>query len=301
MPFAIRIILAVLLCIGTVSGTQIPDAEIPELAQCHIDRLGMTIALPQDAYVTDRTVERDFAPLEMFGLTADELELQYKKGNIYCNALWFPEDTDMTEILVTMTEDDDSRAIFRLSDYDMTYLQALADSYASFAQQGQSVSAMYSNASVVLTEQAAFIRAHGAMASRDVAENHLHYMTVVNGRRIEITLIEHYYDKADPSELMRVSAQNERLMERIISELRFDTVENEFIAKNRGFLTASGVIIAVCVLLLAAYYISNYRARRNSDANSSGQNKLETELPEEAEHENGSDGIANADSSSDEE
>lgn len=260
MPVFFRGLMALLLLIGTVSSSSVP-AVGQELVPCYIEKAGMTISMPSEAFVTDRTVERDFAPLERFGMSADQLELQYKKGNIYCNAIWFPGDTEMTEIIVTISEDEDSRTIFHLGDFDELYLQTLADSYASFVQQGQSVSAIYTSASVVRNGQAAFIKAHGAMASDDAAENHLQYMTIVNGRRIGITLIEHCHAGPYTGNL-RVSPENEQLMDSIIAGLSFDSVENEFVAKNKGYLTVSGIIIALCSALLVVYYLNGRAAAR---------------------------------------
>ncbi len=280
MPGFIKGLISVLLCICTVSGSSLPDVA-QQMEQYQVEKAGMTISLPSQAYVTDRTVERDYAPLERFGMSADQLELQYKKGNIYCNAIWFPENTEMTEIVVTVSEDEDSRTIFQLNDFDQLHLQAMADSYASFIQQGQEVSAIYSSASVVRNDQAAFIKAHGARASDEAAENHLHFMTIVNGRRIGITLIEHCFSGQPYTGNLRVSPENEMLMDQIISELTFDAIENEFVAKNRGYLAMSGVIIAVCTALLAAYYISD--RKNKAAAEKAGGSSAETDTEAEKE------------------
>jgi len=280
MPVFIKGLISVLLCICTVSGSSLPDVA-PQMERYHVEKAGMTISLPSQAHVTDRTVERDYAPLERFGMSADQLELQYKKGSIYCNAIWFPEDTEMTEILVTVSEDDDSRTIFQLDDFDQLHLQAMADSYASFIQQGQEVSAIYSSASVVRNNQAAFIKAHGARASDDAAENHLHFMTIVNGKRIGITLIEHCFSDQPYTGNLRVSEENEMLMDQIVSELTFDAIENEFVAKNKGYLAMSGVIIAVCTVLLAAYYISERKNKAVTGCVGEGVVEIDTQAEKE--------------------
>ena len=256
--FVLRILLT-LLCVMTVSPAEPPVTAVP-LEEHHIERLGITLGLPAEAYVTGRNVSDDYEPLERLGLTASLLEVELKKSDIYCAAVWFPEDTDMTEIIVTMTKDSDSEAIFRLQDYDRAYLQTLADSYAAFAQTGLEVSARYTEASVVQTDSAAFIRAHGVMESKDASENHLHYMTVANGMRLEITLVEHYSsDGVSPRE-QRVSAQNELLMDSVVSSLRFDRQENEFVAKNRGYVILAVVTGVLCAGLGISYIISKLQA-----------------------------------------
>lgn len=280
MTAIIKTLLSLVLCLCAVSSSSIGGVQLEEH---YVKKAAMTISYPDFAYVTGRTVESDFEPLEVFGMSADDLELQYKKGSIYSNAIWFPEDTRMTEILVTVTEDEDSRTIFQLGKLDPLYVQALADSYASFAQQGQEVSAIYSSASVVRHDSTAFIKAHGAMASDSAGENHLHYMTIVNGRRIGITLVEHLAADGPYSGSLRVSAENEQLMDSIIADLRFDTIENAFVAKNRGFLVTSGIIIALCTALLVSYYISDYRAGKHPQPADAPQPPAEENASEGAE------------------
>lgn len=253
-------LLLMLLCLVMVSSSQPPAVTAAELEDHYVDRLGMTISLPAEVYITGRTVRADYEPLEILGVTASQLEVEFKKGNIYCAAVWFPESTDMTEIVVTMTEDDDSGAIFQLKDYDRTYTQALADSYASFVQNGLEVSARYTEASVVDTEQAVFIRALGVMESQEASENHLHYMTVVNGMRIEITLVEHYSAAGKTAQSQRVTPENELIMDSVIDSIRFDKLENEFVAKNRGYVICACVIALMCVGLAVSYIMSKIKA-----------------------------------------
>jgi len=257
MTAVIRL-LAALLALLTVSGSQ-PSVKLSgETSDYYIEKLGLTLQLPAEAHVTDRTVDSDYPPLEHFGMSAQQLEVQYKKADIHCNAIWFPEDTDMTEIIVAMTEDDDSRAIFNLRDYDRLYQQALADSYSRFSQQGMEVSAQYTDASLVDTEQAVFVRAHGRKRSQDSEERHLHYMTVVNGQRIEITLVEH--GAAEGDGVRTVSAENQELMDEIIRTMRFDKLKNEFVAKNSRFMTGAYVVLSLSALLIISYIVGKVRA-----------------------------------------
>ncbi len=255
-------IIALLLCVMTVSGSQTATGQEHELVGQYIERLGMTIYLPAESYFTDRTVEDSYKPLELLGMSASQLEVELKKGNVYGTALWFPEENDMTEILVTMTEDDDSRAIFQLRDYDDFYLGSLAESYADYSEHGVNVSAMYSDASVVKTGQAAFIKAHGVILSPQAAENHLHYMTVVNGQRIEITLVEHYTNDENTQRPLYVSEGNERMMEEIIETLVFDDIDNEFVAKNKNFVAGAVVISVLSLAMIVAYIVSRIRVSR---------------------------------------
>lgn len=256
MTLIIRFVAALLVFL-TVSGGEPPVAASRSMSEFYIEKLGLTLRLPDEAYVTDRTVDSSYPPLEHFGLTADQLEVQYKKGNIHCNAIWFPDDTDMTEIIVAMTEDDDSRAIFQLRDYDRLYQQALADSYSQFSQQGMEVSAQYTDATLVDTEQAVFVRAHGSKRSQNAEERHLHYMTVVNGQRIEITLVEHC--APDDNGVRTVSAENEAMMDEIIRTMRFDELKNEFVAKNTRFMTGTYIVLALSGMLIVSYIISKIR------------------------------------------
>lgn len=258
--------LAVLMCMLTVSGTQLPPQSEYELNGHYIEKLRMTIPLPADAYVTGRTVSPGYEPLELFGISAPELEVELKKGNIYCTALWFPEENDMTEIIVTMTEDSKSEAIFQLRDYDDYYLNSLAQSYASYSEQGLSVNAMYSDAVVFRTDQAVYIKAHGVMLSDEAAENHLHYMSVVNGQRVEITLVEHYSVSEDGERPLAVSAANELMMDDIIRQISYDSIDNEFVSKNRAFLSGVAVVGVLSAGLVAAYYISKYRLKKALEA-----------------------------------
>jgi len=254
-------LLAVLLCVLTVSGSQPPVVREMELRDVRVEKTGMTIQLPADAYVTGRSVSPDYEPLKQLGMTASQLEVEFRKGDIYCAAVWFPESTDMTEILVTVKEDDDSRAIFHLADYDQLYLTALADSYAAFSQQGLSVSARYTSAEVKRCGQAVYIKAHGVMDAQEASENHLHYMTVINGMRVEITLVEHYSQQGIPAQTQRVTADNEQMMDTIIESLRYDKLENEFMAKNKDFVVYAVLIVAASIGLIVAYIVSKVRAQ----------------------------------------
>ena len=273
MTAVVRII-ALLLTVLTVSGSQLSAEFSGSMREFYIEKLGLTMRFPAEAYVTDRTVDSDYPPLEHFGLTADQLEVQYKKGSIHCNAIWFPDGTDMTEIIVAMTEDDDSRAIFQLRDYDRLYQQALADSYSQFSQQGMDVSAQYTDASLVDVEQAVFVRAHGTRLSQDAEERHLHYMTVVNGQRIEITLVEHCDLEEDG--VRTVSAENEAMMDEIIRTMRFDELKNEFVAKNTRFMTGAYVVMILSALLIVSYLISRIRVALMQKKGSSGDESVQT-------------------------
>ena len=272
--------LAAMLVLFVVSGSQPPVAVSRSMSEYYIEKLGLTLSLPDDAFVTDRTVDSDYPPLEHFGITADQLEVRYKKGSIHCNAIWFTGDTDMTEIIVSMTEDDDSRAIFQLRDYDRLYQQALADSYSQFSQQGLEVTAQYSDAVLMDTEQAVYVRARGIRLSQDALERHLHYMTVVNGQRIEITLVEHC--SADADSVSTVSAENEVMMDEIIRTMRFDELKNEFVAKNTRFMTGTYIVLTLSGLLILSYIFSKIRtaaAQKKAGDPLSGSENEQTEDP----------------------
>lgn len=244
---------ALLLAASMASGTDV----LPALTEYYVELVGMTIGAPSEAFVTDSRVSSSFEPLERYGMTAAELELRYKKAGICFNALWFPEDTDMTEIVVTVHEDKESRELFDLSAVDEYALKRLCKSYEGYMTGHTGVNALYTEATCCKNEQLVFIRASGAMISDAVRENHLQYMTVVNGRRYEFTLIEHL-SGADEERLC-VSEENARLMDAVMQTVRFDRVEGEFLAKNRRFV----VVVAACAVACAAMlcYVTVKRAR----------------------------------------
>ncbi|MBQ9994087.1 MAG: hypothetical protein IJP17_05185 [Clostridia bacterium] len=253
-----RVLCAILLLVVMLT------AAAQEYTEHYISELGMSISLPSWAHTTGRKVQRDFEPLSMYGISAAQLEANYKARGIYYNAVWDDGNADMTEIVVSMISDDDTRDLFDLNTASEYQLAMLREQYLSYASASDSA-ARYTSVEDIHTEQALYLRAEGFLDREKTQDNHLQYMTVINGEKICITLIEHYGLKSDMPENIayKVSDANADIMEQVISSIEYDKV------KKRGaisfstspFYTAVSVICVITLLCLAAYEIINRRAR----------------------------------------
>lgn len=240
--------IALFLCAAIVSGSQAPASA--ELTGHYLDKLEMTVSLPSDAYVTGTNVSKDFKPLEIFGMTASELEIKYKNANILCNAVWFGDESDMTEIIISMKSDESSKSLYNLNKADEYSIDRIERIYYGY----QSDYGGFSDVSRFESEQALYIKVKGTINAETIMENHLQYMTVVNGKRYEISLIEHYglFDENEQPMPAGVSEKNERMMDDIIHSLRFDRIKREFLEKNKSLVIVISIGIALCLFFLVS-------------------------------------------------
>jgi len=226
--------------------TNTTQTEVREYVNHTIDALKMSLELPADAYVTDRSVPGDFELLELYGMSAAQLEANYKSRNIYYNAVWYDNYADVTEIVVKMTEDKISGEIYNLSKASEEQLEEIERLYLNYEENVNAVvGAKYFDVLRVEHEQVLFFRAAGVVNNRSGRSNHLQYMTIVNGCRIEITLIEHFgiVEELSGEEPENISQQHVEMMEHIISTVRWEKIKNNFLQENRGIIFYS--IIAV--------------------------------------------------------
>ncbi len=231
---------------------------VHNFVSCRVDALGMELLLPSKAYITGRDVWAGFELLELYGMSEAQLEANYKSRNIYYNAVWYDSDADVTEVVITMTEDETSRRIFSLAAASEEELAKISELYKSYGDTHQPVAgARYFDVSTQQVGEVLFFRAMGTVDNRSSRSNHLQYMTVVNGMRIEITLIEHFGIDSELTgeEPEEVSGLHEKMMDSIIGSVRFDRVRSGWLQQNRGpvfyaLLFAAGIAAIVIVLLL---------------------------------------------------
>lgn len=255
-----------------------------EYISCRVDALGMNIFLPSQAYITGRNVYPGFELLEVYGMSEAELEANFKSRNIYYNAMWYDSDADVTEVVISMTEDDTSRAIFNLSGASEEVLHQIEEKYMSYSDSSSAVAgARYSDVSRVSHEQALFFRAAGMVSNRSGRSNHLQYMTIVNGMRIEITLIEHFGISAELTgeEPTEVSPSHEAAMNTIIRSVEFDRIKSNFWQKNRG-LVFYGLITAVGVGAILIVLLSPEKKKPQPEGLQEEETQAAEVLPEDA-------------------
>ncbi len=220
--------------------------------------LGLNIDLPADAYITDRNVPNDFELLEIYDISAAQLEANYMKRDIYYNAVWYDADADVTEIVVRMIKDKASAEIFDMNCASEEQLAEIEKLYGNYEINIDAVvGAHYNDVTLCEHEQALFFRAEGMVKNRSGRSNHLQYMTIINGCRIEITLIEHFgiENELSGDEPEKVSEKHEETMEHIIGSVRWEKVRNGFWHNNRGIIfygliAAAGLVAIIAVLLL---------------------------------------------------
>lgn len=243
---------------GNESISQSPLTDDDSFVNFTVEALDLSIDLPAQAYITGRNVSRDFELLDVYGMSAAELEASYKMRNIYANAVWYDSDADATEIIIKMTRDETSEEIFDLSSAHEEQLERIRSLYLDYENGSSAVTgAYYSDVTMIEHEQALFFCAEGVVDNRSGRSNHLQYMTIINGCRIEITLIEHFGVDSELTgdEPQEVSRTHKEIMERVIRSVRWDKVRSKFWHQNRGTvfyasIALIGLIAIITVLLL---------------------------------------------------
>ena len=251
---------------GTFTTTTTADSEY---VTHEINTMEITVDLPADAYVSGRNVSSDFELLEVYGMSAAQLEANYKNRNIYCNAVWYDDDADVTEIVIKMTTDDISSEIFDLSKASEEQLAEIGALYLDYEQNIDAVvGAKYFDVSLVEHEQALFFRAEGVVSNRSGRSNHLQYMTIINGCRVEITLIEHFgieneLTGEEPEEISQTHAQ---VMERVIQSVHWERVKSNFWHENRGVVFYGAIIIAGIAAIVVVFLLPDNKGKSGSKA-----------------------------------
>lgn len=257
-----------------LNGAGVPDSGIntatsgtaeSSFATCRVKQLGITVDLPENAYITDSTVEKDFILLEKYDISAAQLEANYKKSGIYYNAVWYDDDADATEIVITKRTDEVSEGLFNLKNAGEYDLGRIKEMYLSYGENAAISGAEYFDVSTVSNEQALFLRSLGKVDNAEERSNHLQYMTIVNGERIEITLIEHFGIDSELTgdEPAEVSEAHAEIMERVINSLKWDNIRSGFLRRYSRIV----IFAAVAIVGAAAIAISTITERRKLKAN----------------------------------
>ncbi len=247
---------------GTETDLNEHSNKETKLVNRSVDRVGITVDLPEKAYITDRTVDEDFPLLEVYGISATQLEANYKTRGIYCNALWYDDDADITEIVITMSSDNDSKRFNNLKNLSSYNINRVKSMYLDYSSDGGT----YYDVDTVETEQALFFRALGTLENAGDRSNHLQYMTIINRCRVEITLIEHFGISGDITgeEPKEVSAEHQELMEQVIASVHWNKVQNGFFSHNRGIffylLLALSSVAAIVVSFAGKKKDKNFQA-----------------------------------------
>jgi len=246
-----------------VSGSDNKESALTREYTVHtISQLGLTIALPSEAYVSGRDVSEDFELLSIFQMSEGQLEANYKDRNIYYNAVWYDNFADVTEIVVKMTADDLSDRIFNLRYATQEQLDEIENLYMNYEVNVNAVvGARYYDVSIIEHEQALFFRACGTVKNRSGRSNHLQYMTIVNGCRIEITLIEHFgiNDELTGEEPEMIAEEHSQLMQEVIKSAKWERIRSNFLRQNRGAVFYGLIILAGMAAVIAVVLMPENR------------------------------------------
>lgn len=267
---------------GSESVSQSPLTDTDGCVSFTVEALDLSIDLPAQAYITGRNVSRDFELLDVYGMSAAELEASYKMRNIYANAVWYDSDADATEIIIKMTRDETSEEIFDLSSAHEEQLERIRSLYLDYENGSSAITgAYYSDVTMIENEQALFFCAEGVVDNRSGRSNHLQYMTIINGCRIEITLIEHFGVDSELTgdEPQEVSRTHKEIMERVIRSVRWDKVRSKFWHQNRGTVFYASIALIGLIAIITVLLLPENR-RKNK------RPEVVTSEPEQTENEN---------------
>lgn len=235
---------------------------------CRVDQLKMSLELPAYAYITDRTVSKDFILLEKYDISAAQLEANYKKSDIYYNAVWYDEYADATEIVITKRTDEISEGIFNLKNAGEYDLGRIKEMYLSYGENGAISGAEYFDVTTVSNDQALFLRSLGKVDNSEERSNHLQYMTIVNGDRIEITLIEHFGVESELTgeEPDEVSEAHAEIMEKVIESLEWDNIRSGFLKRYSGITFFAAIAIVGAVAIAVSMIIEQKKLKEDEAA-----------------------------------
>ncbi|MBE6754727.1 MAG: hypothetical protein E7559_10345 [Ruminococcaceae bacterium] len=254
---SIKALIAAVLMLLTVSGSALSDVPLTEY---RVRELEMTINLPAEAYATGRKVDPAFPLLETYGMTAEQLEKNYKDRDIYYNAVWYDNDAEVTEIVVTMTENHDTRSMYDLNIAEQHQIDWIEELYLNYDSESQS-GARYYDVSNVNCGGANFFRAKGTVDA-EKRRNVLEYMTIVNGRKIEVTMIEYLSESDGEEQRMTVSPEHELLMDTVMQSVEFDEIKSVFMARYGGLVRASVFTGILAIAMLVTFAVNKFLTQK---------------------------------------
>lgn len=264
----------------TVSATSVTSgSSTGELVPYHIDELGMSISLPADAYATGRNVAADFPLLEKYGMTVEQLQKNYYTRDIYFNAVWYDSDAEATEIVVSMVENSETRTLYDLDRADEERINWIEELYRSYGEEGTSGEG-YSSVELVDCGGVDFFRAEGS-SKGEKRRNLVEYMTIVNGQKVEISLIE-YMPADDASDRTTVSEAHRQIIDSVMQTVRFDRIKNAFFAKNPG-LVRFGIALLAAAVLIGAYLAIDAVSRKRKPQKTEDEHTMTLPAQSEAE------------------
>ena len=246
---------------------------------CVIDGEGISLRVPVYSFCTGRDVAPGFPLLEQYGMTAGELEAAYKRNDVYFNAVWRSSEKMITELVVYIEHDGASRSVYNMTGLDPDELTLRLDEYENYSSLPNAVAGVrYFDSSVYKTEQAVFIRAFCEVRNISGSENRLEYTTIVNGKRVIFTLIEHPDEGTQPAE--RISDENIKVMDGIMKSVRWDKINSAFFAKHGRLVVMAVLTLIAAIAIIAVLAID---ARRKKATVEEADSEPETEIEEKTE------------------
>ncbi len=162
------------------SAVPIPDTALFELSELY-----MTIVSPKGWYVITRDVKEDAPELGLLGIDGAGLPGKYKENGTYMDMEDAISDAGIT---ITMTESRSSREIYDFNSLPEEDILAEAETIAREGEDRKEEQAVFSDFSVFTHAQAKFAVCSFSRQKNNETENGVKYITVKNGKTIDITL-----------------------------------------------------------------------------------------------------------------
>lgn len=230
-----------------------------------IDELGIELSLPSYVFATGRDVPPGFRLLDTFGVTESELEKSYADANIYFNALWFENNGEVSEILIQKEEDSASFGIFDLSEASDAVLHRMQNIFWNYDNSADAIAgARYYDVQTRKCDQATFVTAKCNVNTDSRFENRMQCVTIFNGQRVTVTLIEHYAiaEGEDRTALSQtISAENEDLLLQTVDSMRWTDVKIKFLEQYKKQLIFIGIGVVSMTVLFVSLKIRGRKAK----------------------------------------
>ena len=151
--------------------------------------------------------------------------------------------------------------LYHLEGADEERIEWIKQLYLNYSDEEHNGARFY-EVSMVECGEIPFFRAKGTVDAGK-RRNIIEYMTILNGQKIEITMIEYLSEAASADEDVRmtVSQGHEMLMDEVMQTVRFDRIKNQFVAQNSGLIRI--VVLSVISGVLVLIILLDYKRKLN--------------------------------------
>ncbi len=168
-----------------VSSKPVSSAPVPDTASYDLPELDMTISSPKGWYVFTQEVKDGAAELELAGIDGKGIAERFKENGIF---LQMEDAISDAGIIVTMTGSKNSRGIYDFSSLTDEEIVAEAEAIMKEGEDQAGEQAVFSRCNVYTHNQAKFAECAFTRQNNGMAEYGVKYITIKNGRTIDITL-----------------------------------------------------------------------------------------------------------------